>query len=476
MIVTSLNNTPALKKAIEPTSGGFVRNLMQPDAENPVPFERVNGGLSSFILANGYGYIPFLDRRNQFARQLLEASLVSVTHRGCIRTKKYYCAGAGFQRKDGEKIDPAMTEFFKTMNLRGLGQSAVQINRQILESDFIWGNCPIEIVRFKVDGKAKLMIYPHNMMDWRLCEPGADNRVRWAMQSAAFRGSRGIISKFKEEPRKLPLYNPLNPDKENWIQEGNAEKTMIWYKTETVGFDHYGIPSAVASLLYQIVQYKSISYNNDLFDNGMMNSAILALSGNLDQEEADRIGRQILAEKTGLGKTQRVHVVASDAAGGIQDSSFFPLDTTKEGSFIEADRLWMEIILFANEWDATLAGLVSQSTLGKGSDFITTLLRFKYQSVIKPAQDDLMNNFWLPVFDIAEKWNSALKFSEIELEINKGFDISGLADIDATLVAGTKETREALGRPRDLAPDDTFIKPAVVPADTTKPDPNVPVK
>lgn len=428
-----------------------VANEVKMDAKNPVPFENPQ----TFSSVSGHRYIPFLYPDDNYAQQLLEARLISTTNDACIRTKTDFCAGLGFEDKDGRDLPVGITDWFKKMNRKA--EKALGLNKKAFQAFFTWGNSPIELVRFSVGKSKYFYVYVHNMLEWRLCAENTDGDVTHAIRSTLFRRQGIATSEQLKEVKAIPLYRFGARDKDNWLKDGNVERTIIWYANPVTGFDHYGLPSNVASMIYQILEYKGARYNLDNFDNNMVVGGMLALKGQLGQAEANRIGKQVVTSHTGDGKRGRVVVVASEE--GIDSSSFHSFDTTKDGSFNESDEKWMQKIILANEWDAVLAGLISPSTMGKGSGFITKILELKLNTVIRPAQQDIMDNVWNEIFSECQRW-TGLPFDQFNIGIKNSIDISGLTDVDITPAVQVNEVRQAKGLPEDPAMDGVYMSKA----------------
>jgi hypothetical protein len=419
-----------------------INNEVRLDAKSPIPFE--NGQAFSFV--GNISYLPFLAPKDNYGQDLLEARLVSTTHNRCIITKRRYCAGDGFVDMNGADLDKDLVEWFASVNMKN--EPATEINKKIFEDFFTWGNVPIELVRFTSASKNYFFVYAHNFLEWRLCVPDDDDIITHAVQSKLFLRNKGYLTPDQiKKCKKLPIYNPRRLDKENWFEdEKGVQRTLIWYKNSVSGFPYYGLPSAVASMIYQILEYKGARYNLDNFENNMVVSALLALKGNLSQTEADRIGKKAIQTHTGDGKRGRVMVVASEE--GIDGSDLHTFDTAKEGSYNEADDKWSQKIYVANEWDPILAGIQSAGTLGKGSGFITKIVEHINKTVILPAQQDLMDNVWDHVFKLAAEW-MGWKINSANLAIKSNVDISGLTDVDITPAVTVDEVREAKGLPKD---------------------------
>jgi hypothetical protein len=455
-------NTARKKSKVSDVSGtskasktSRVSNLARLDPKRPIPLD---GSGQAFSFLNNVSYLPFLPPNDTFAKLLIEARLLSATSNACIVTKKDYCAGTGFHdTKDVEQdLDPKIMDWFKSMNLKN--ESANRINRNIFEDYFTHGNVPIELVRFTVAGTRKLFVYPHNFLEWRLCKPNDDDIVEEAIQSKLFlrQWDSFVTADQLKKSKKLPIYNPLNSDKDNWFKDAKGvERTIIWYKNRITGFPYYGLPSYIAALIYEFLEYKGARYNLDLFDNEMVAAAVLALKGQLGQEEANRIGKQIVETYTGDGRRGRTIVVASEE--GIDGSDYHKMDTKTDGSYIEADDKWSQKIILSHQWDSVLAGIISPSTMGKGSGFITKILENKLNTVIRPAQRDLMDEVWMHIFQIAEEW-LGLPFSNYEMGIRNAIDISGLTDVDITEAVQKNEVRKAKGLAEDPALEGVYMK------------------
>jgi len=437
MATTKTRTKNFQSKSAKPKSSTSISDRAELSASTPIPFE---GGIG-YSYVDTVEYLPFLEGKDDYAQLLLESRLLSNTHNACIVTKKDYCAGSTFKYEDDTEIPKNVKEWFKSMNLHG--EAVIEINKQMFESFFTFGNTPIELVKFSVGKTKKLFIYVHNFLEWRLCRPDDDGVVTHAVHSKLFSKRNSVIQPedFKKL-KKLPIYNPAKSDKENWVSEKGTDRTLIWYKNRVAGFNYYGLPSSVAGLIYEILEYKGARFNLDNLDNNMVVSALLLLKGNLSQTETDKIGKRAIATHTGDGKRGRVMVLASEE--GLEGSDLHNLETHKEGSYTESDNLWTQKIILANQWDAVLAGILSSSTLGKGSGFLSKILEIKQNTVIRPAQLDLETKVWSTIFSVANKW---LDFDiDIEkIKIKNAIDISALTDVDISPAVKVDEVREAKG-------------------------------
>lgn len=445
-----LNSTAIKGKKRKPR----ISNKVTIDSKDPIPLKQ---GSLTFSIVHKDAYLPFLPPKDDFALNLLEARLLSPTGNQCINTKKDYCAGEGFIDKNDKELPKEFLEWCKSMNLKN--QSAVKLTRNAFEDLFTYGNVPIELVRFTVGGVKKLFVYVHSFLEWRLGKPDDNDIVQYAVQSKLFlRDNYIVTSDVIKKSKKLPIYNPNNNEKDNWEKDKDdksVERTMIWYKNSITGMPHYGLPSNIGAFINEVLEYKGARYNLDEFENGMVASALLALKGNLSQEEADRIGKRLISTYTGDGKRARTFVVASEE--GIEGSELHKMDTQRDGSFTESDDKWCQKIIMANNWDAVLMGVINSSTLGKGSGFITKILENKFKSVILPAQQDIMDEVWNTILKIADAW-LGFGLDQFEISIKNSIDISGLTDVDITPAVQVNEVRIAKNLPEDPAMKGVYMK------------------
>ena len=427
-----------------------VTSQAQLDPNNPIPFEF---GGTAFSYVNQQRYIPFLFPKDNFFQTLLEAKTLSVTQTACVETKKTYCAGRGLYDIDNADIPTVITDWFNRIN--GKGDSALTLSRKAFGSHFTFGNTPIEIVRFSVAGKKKLFIYVHNVLEWRLAWPDDNGNVTQAIYSKLFLRQNVIAADLLKNAVTLPLYNSDTPNaKSNWFEDPKKPgvfRTMIWLKNDMDGYEHYGMPSSIASLMNQVQEYSYTRYDIDNLENNMVIGGILALKGNLSPEEATRIGKQVNKTYTGNGKRGRTLVVSSEE--GIDGSAYHQNNLRTDGSFTEAGDKVMTKIIMANEWDPLLAGTANEKAFGKGNTYLRTIYEIKKKTTIDPAKDFLMTNLWNVVFGIASVWfGPSFGIDKLNIGIKDIDPISLLSDVDPSPAITVDEIRAAVGLPPHADP------------------------
>jgi len=369
------------------------------DPKTPIPFEP--GGM--YFAYSGEQYVPFLGRTDTLFNSLYEARVCSVTHSACISTITNYTIGNGVfmsSLKDGQDGGKEWQDFYKYAN--GKRQSFNTVLRRIIDGFLTGGNQPMEVVCGQVAGKRYMYVYAKNMMDCRLTPPNSNDENEFMLISRHFR-REGMAVVDKTKFKKIPIYKPgmANSDK-YFLLDGKVKRTIIFLKNEVSGFDYYGLPPSIASLIYQLLEYGAARFNLDNIDNNMVIGGAVFLTGNLSSEEADRIGKDILKKHTGKGKNGRVAVISSEE--GVQDVKYVPFTTQKEGSYEKTDDTAESKILHANQWDAVLAGLVDSSALGKGAGYLEEIYNIKYQTVIRPLVNFLIENLINPLCEIADNW------------------------------------------------------------------------
>jgi hypothetical protein len=440
----------ANKSKQEKKKGLITARLETLSPTHPIPFE----GGKAFSYLNDTEYLPFLAPDDRYAKLLLQARLLSCTGNACVTTKKDYCAGDGFQTWEEDEIkDKKLVTWFESIN--SYRDNITEVNRQIFESHFTFGNTPIEIIRYNYKGKKYFYVCPHNFLEWRLCRPNpTDGKVYSAIQSKIFLQEEFVLSaEDYEKAVRLPIYNPQQKEKKarkyrdgiNWlVDENGVERTLLWYKQSTSGFMNYGLPSNSAGVPYEILEYKGARFNIDELENNAIIGGIFHVIGSVSETELTKIGRRFVNMYTGDGKRGRIMVTGSEEES--KGSQFHEFKTKKEGSYKESDEHWVAKIILANKWDSVLAGIVQASTMNKGVSFLAKVLEIKKNTVIIPAQKDLMEKVWVPILDLAKEW-IGFSIDPRQLQIKNAIDISGITDVDITPAVTVDEVREAKGLP-----------------------------
>ncbi len=434
-----------LSPNVQGTTKLKISNAVKLNAESPIPFEY--GGIA-FSALNGAKYLPFFAPDDRFFQTLLEARLLSVTQNACIHTKRNYCLGSGWTINNlatSKKIDPLFEAWAACINNKN--ETLNNIFTKAFGSHFCFGNTPVEIVRGTAGGKRFIKIYVRSPLECRLSLPNTEDSCEQVIISKHFK-EKGIwygLGKGSSGAITIPIYNALNK-KNSWLKDGSVERTMLWIKNEMDGYSYYGLPSSISGLSQQVLEYEITRYNLDNLDNNMKPGGVILLQGNVTQEEANRLGKSIIHQHSGKGKRGRWIVMASEQ--GIESSKVEQLSVQQEGSFNELDHSATEKILFANEWDSVLAGLQhsSSNAMGKGNSYFLSVFKAKYNTVIKPAQEFILEQMLKPILSIYDEWMNT-KWSSYNFSLQTNIPITAIDGTDSIDGMTVNEVRSAVGLP-----------------------------
>ena len=426
------------------------------DAYNPIPLELENQfGFSP----GGNKFIPFFageDKTygyNSFFVNILRARQESTTQNACIVAKTKYTIGDGIfitegQDKDGNN-DPVWTAFTKCTNADGKGFNTVL--KEIFDNFYTFGNVCIEIVKGEVGGKRFLYVYCKNTLDCRKSWPDENNTSNAVIISRWFRkpGTYNLTQRFNI---RIPFYRAgVGNKSQYWLRDSMAKpdpskessaimgseptngikvwRTAIWIKDEYPGYDHYGLPSWLPSLIFGKLEYEGAYFNLDNINNNMNPGGMLTVSSSMSTEETNTISRKLNKQYLGKDKKGRLLVVAAE--NGVEASKFTPFNTHKDGSYLDLVNISRDEIISANEWDGALIGKVEKGTMGKGGSFMNELYQQKIKTVIRPVHMKIKDEFIDPLCEIADEWLGT-KWSKYGLDVQ----VSNIFD-DTTEAATT---------------------------------------
>ena len=442
--------------AAEAKKSGPVTNVAVLDTTTPIPLEHYRS--SAFLLKSSRRYIPFLEPKDNFAQLLLEAKLLSPTNNLCVNSKTQYCIGEGWYLKETDEKDEALTDWAKCVNRKS--QTLNDILKGVFDNLWTVGNAWIEIVRGKVGNKSFVKVYLNSFLDMRLAMPDDDDIPVSCYKSKYFR-KQGIWSLKEENAVEIPLFSS-NPLDKCWVKgDDGYERTVIHLKNEVSGYDYYGMPSNVSCLPQQILEYKAARYNMDAFDNDLVIGGLIILQGNLTQEEAQKLGNNVIMQHTGDGKRSRWVILSGEQ--GIENSKILPFDRQTDGDFIEYDKRIEEKIISSNNWDPYLAGIARTSGLSNGgTSYIRSIFDIKNKTVIQPMQAFVIEKLVVPLLQICDE-HMKTKFTTHQVGIKTVVPVSFLGDLDVNSVLTKNEGRKALGYSEvEGAAGEAWIKSAPV--------------
>jgi hypothetical protein len=430
------------KKSVKPESktGTKYHNSVAMDAARDIPLPVSLTG-QAFTSIEGFSYYPFFAPDDNLFRTLLTLRLLSPTLSNCIGDKTFYSVGDGLQVQDQD----FPTDFDKKIN--GKNQTIDDVLKAVFESLWQDGNKFIEVVLAKIGGQTYIHVYPHNNMDCRFEAPQDGGDPTHVIRSKKFRRD-GIYTFQKEEKGiRIPIWTDnILADYEVWEPDANKPnvlRTMLVIRNEIQGIDYYGLPTNFAGFCQALLEYNVAQFNIDEFDNNMFLAGVLAIMGQVSDTEGKKLLADIKKTHIGKGKQRRVFVVSSEQ--GINDTKFTPFTQTHEGHFVEFDKHNEGKIISANGWSKDLLDLNQSSGLGKGGAYLAQLFKIKFRTVIKPAQQTVLNNFIFPLMKIIDEFKGT-KFYDLPWTIKPVIPVSleGVLDINSLITVD--EGREELGK------------------------------
>ncbi len=410
------------------TGADDVTNEVNINVRNPVPLELENHyGYS----AGGNRYIPFLTFTNDecygwdtFFNTLLKTRLESSTLDAVLDSKMKFAMGDGIYRKgiDNTKHeDKDWDAFIKICNSEPEGLNAVL--QSVIDNFQTYGNAPIEIAKGETAGKKWLSVYSKNALDCRKGWPDGNNQSQAMIISRWFR-QRGIMNLTQKFNIRIPFYK-MGPGLKDdcWVQDSKDNqgkdvkpvwRTALWVRNKYPGYDHYGLPSWIASLIHANLEYRGSVYNYDNLKNGMNVGGILTVEGNLAPGEQKKMAKDLKNTFSGVGHGGRTMVAASTDA--LSKTDWKPFNTHKDGSFIDLAALSKDSIIMNNSWDGAFLGNKDGMTKAKSGAYLNELYQQKIKTVIAPLHKIIIEQFITPLMEIADEWLGT-DWSKYDLDI-----------------------------------------------------------
>jgi hypothetical protein len=421
-------------------------NLIELDVETPIPLEYKS---LMFRSPTGTPYIPFPNPANDFPQFLTECKLLSPTTLACVNSKTQYCLGKGWYLTDNAQV-PDLEKWALCVNKKQ--QSLNDIIKVIFGNLFTIGNAYVEVIRGAIGKKKFVQVYVKNYMDCRLKRPddNADEDVCTAVVVSKIFRQQGFNAQKDIMGVELPLWSN-NPLDSSWVgpdtvSSDGFEHTMLHLKTEADGFDYYGLPTNISSLPQQILEYKAARYNLDNFENNLALGGLILLKGNVTEQEARKLGREIIYQHTGDGKRGRYAILSSES-GCVSGADVVPFTKQMEGDYIAFDKRIEDKLLTANQWHGILIGRFAEAGLGNGgTNYVRSIFDIANNSVVIPMQHFLLEKFIRPLLHIHDEWVGT-DWSKARIALKPVTPVTFLGDVDINAVMTVNEGREIIGRP-----------------------------
>lgn len=413
----------------------------------PLPLDY--GVASDSYSHKGERYIPFIGRNDNLPNILFEARFCSVTQDSCIKNIVAGTLGKGLQIK-GVELSDIKNQVFKDFlsQCNNEGDSFNSFLKDVLDTFKQDGTCFIEVIRISVGKLKTFKLYKLNNLYTRFGPVDAKTgRPNTVIVSKSFGKKGGMISQ-PGKPLSLPLYNEFVNDSKRWKQTAPGEyRTVLYFRNKVSGIDFYGIPDSYSSIKHQIAEGKSVQYNLDMFENGMVLSGAIVFKSAMTQDEANENARSIITSYTGDGKQGRIAVIASE--NGIEDFEFIKYETQKDGSFKDLEMMSESKIINSHGWAKEFTGTLDKGGLNKGGEYLMSLWYTKDTTILKPYRQMMMEKVVNPVMRLFKEWINDKEVNDFEFELVGEMPFTLLGDLDANSFVKRKEARSMAGLSTD---------------------------
>jgi len=362
-------------------------------------------------------FIPF-GTNNLFPQYLADLKRQSSTHRSVLAQKTIFTSGAKFVT-DNKKLK----EYIRNVNADG--ENLRDVYKKLADDYYTFGNAYLEGVLYEggvnlyhIDAttvrmaKSKKEIYIHP--DW---------------------------SKYPSQRDKMQVI-PIYPNVK-------GSRFSVHFKDYEPMFNYYGLPDYVAALEHIAVDYEIGKWNHTKFKNGFQPSAIVEISGDMGEEEAQEMVLEAQKKFVGDGKNGKILFIVKN--GDTSPANVQIIKDDQEGSWLDLQRVTDQNIITANRWQPSLSGIVSSGKMNNTGSEIRIAYDLVMTTVIKDTSDLLLNGIRNILFN-------ELGYEPHELIIHYEPPISYVTDIDIKQVLTINEQRKLLDEDFPLLDDgDMFI-------------------
>tara|TARA_R110000822_G_scaffold141400_2_gene279242 strand:- start:372 stop:1607 length:1236 start_codon:yes stop_codon:yes gene_type:complete len=348
-------------------------------------------------------FIPF-GEDNLFPQFLAEVKRQSPTHRAILGQKKILSMG-----KDFFSTNPAVEEFIKDVNT---GESMREVYGRIIDDYYSFGNAYMQIVRH--EGGINLF-----HIDATKCRISKNQKHIYIHPDWAVYGST------KEDAVIIPVY----PDFEN-------NTSIIQFKDYEATFNYYGLPDFVAALEWLAIDWELQNYNHTKFKNNFTPSAIVEINGDMGEEEAEKLVKDAQEKWTGRNNNSKILFLVKN--GDTSPANVTLLSDSKDGSFMELQKLTSQNIITSHRWQPAMSGIVSSGKLSSTGNEIRVAWEMVMGTIIKDVESLVFGKIQKIIAD-----NTTLDISDFEIIYEP--PVSFLSDIVPSTVLTINEQRLVLG-------------------------------
>lgn len=396
--------------------------------------------------------IPYFTNRNDFALLLTRLIEVSPTHRVCIFSKADHVVGDGFTLEVGTANDIMITKTKKEIkppkdkaileasdwmkNVNEDEETLSDIVRKIAINYDAYGGVWVEEIRGKVDSKR---FYHINVIDSPKClfqSVKTGERIETVFISPDWTSE--YVQKIKPEALQL----------NTWFKVKGTERRISYLKAYSPLRDIYGIPPAIASLLFHHLELEIPSHNLERFYTDFMPKVFMQFFAPDGMNDAKKKQFYDDLEKTYTrkgGKRRGLFaqiVESKKMEANIHDFS----DQRTDGDFLGLTDKSEHVIFKSHQWHPLLAGVPTAAGLGN-STLIMNVFHLYNKATTQPRQRLFTARLINPIFNRAAEWLRT-SFQEHSLRLSTSIPISFVGELNVNKMFSVNEGRAFLGQPK----------------------------
>jgi len=368
-------------------------------------------------------FIPF-GQNNLFPQYLAELKRQSSTHRSVLAQKTIFTSGAKFVTNN-----ESLKEYIADVNADG--ENLRDVYKKLADDYYTFGNAYLEIVLY--DGGVNM--YHLDSTTVRMAKNKKEIYVHpdWAKYQTQ-----------KDKLQIIPLYS-LQTD----LPMIQSNRFVIHFKDYEPMFNFYGLPDYVAALEHIAVDYEIGKWNHTKFKNGFQPSAIVEISGDMGEEEAQKMVKEAQKKFVGDGNNGKILFIVKN--GDTSPANVQMIKDDQEGSWLDLQKITDQNIITAHRWQPSLSGIVSSGKMNNTGSEIRIAYDLAMTTVIRDTSELLLNGIRKVLF-------KELGYRPEELVIHYEPPISYVTDIDVKQVLTINEQRKLLDEDFELLEDgDMFI-------------------
>ena len=362
-------------------------------------------------------WIPFGDD-NLFPQYLAELKRKSATHRSVLAQKTVFTSGAKFVCNN-----ESLERFIEDVNADH--ESLRDVFKKLADDYYTFGNAYMECVMY--DGGVN--IYHLDATTVRMSKTKKEVYVNpdWCR-----------YWNNEEKIYRLPIYPRVAHN-----------KFVIHFKDYEPTFQFYGLPDYVAALEHICVDFEIGKWNHTKFMNGFQPSAIVEISGDMGEEEAQTMVREAQKKFVGEGNNGKILFIVKN--GDDSPANVQIIKDDQEGSWLDLQQITDQNIITANRWQPSLSGIVSSGKMNNTGSEIRIAYDLVMTTVIRDTSELLLNGIRTVLY-------KEMGYDPKDLTIHYEPPISYANDVDIREIMTINEQRMLIDEDLPMLEDgDMFV-------------------